>query len=56
MPKVGYLVKLLENARSEGTEVVEVEITQVVVEVEEEANLILRAMMTWPTQGHYWIN
>ena len=47
MPKVGYLVKLLENARSEGTEV---------VEVEEEANLILRAMTTWPTQGHYWIN
>ena len=52
--------KILENARAEGKEVVEMEITQGVVEgvaeVEEEATLILRAMTTWPTQGHYWIN
>ena len=54
--------EILENARSEGVEVVEMEITQgvaeavAVAEVEEEANLILRAMTTWPTQGHYQIN
>ena len=52
--------EILENARAEGKEVVEMEITQGVVEgvaeVEEEATLILRAMTTWPTQGHYWIN
>ena len=52
--------EILENARAEGKEVVEMEITQGVVEgvaeAEEEANLILRAMTTWPTQGHYWIN
>ena len=52
--------KILENARAEGKEVVEMEITQgvvvVVAEVEEEANLILQAMTMWPTQGHYWIN
>ena len=44
--------EILENARSEGVEVVEMEITQGVAE----ANLILRAMTTQPTQGHYWIN
>ena len=52
--------KILENARAEGKEVVEMEITQgvvvVVAEVEEEANLILQAMTMWPTQGHYQIN
>ena len=52
--------KILENARAEGKEVVEMEITQgvvvVVAEVEEEANLILQAMTMWPTQGHYRIN
>ena len=49
--------EILENARREGKEVVEMEITQgmaeVVVEAEEEANLILRAMAIRPTQGHY---
>ena len=43
--------EILENAWKEGTEVVKMEITPGVVvgvaEVEEEANLILRAMMTW---------
>ena len=52
--------EVLENARSEGTEVVEMEITQGVAEAvaaaEEEANLILRAMTMRPTQGHYRIN
>ena len=48
--------EILESARAEGVEVVEMEITQGVVEAEEEANLILRAMTMWPTQGHYWIN
>ena len=48
--------KILENARAEGREVVEMEITQGVAEEEEEANLILRAMTMWPAQGHYWIN
>ena len=52
--------EILENAQSEGMEVVEMEITQGVVEavaeVEEEANLILRAMTMQPTQGHYQIN
>ena len=52
--------EILENARSKGVEVVEMEITQevaeAVAEVEEEANLILRAMTMWPTQGHYQIN
>ena len=52
--------EVLENARSEGVEVVEMEITQmvaeVVVEAEEEVNLILRAMTMRPTQGHYRIN
>ena len=52
--------EILENARSEGVEVVEMEITQGVAEAvavaEEEANLILRAMTVRPTQGHYRIN
>ena len=54
--------KMLENARSEGVEVVEMEITQGVAEAvaeaeeEEEANLILRAMTMRPTQGHYRTN
>ena len=46
--------EILENARSEGMEVVEMEITQgvaeAVAEAEEEANLILRAMTMRPTQ------
>ena len=52
--------EVLENTRSEGVEVVEMEITQgvaeAVAEAEEEANLILRAMTMRPTQGHYRIN
>ena len=52
--------EILEDARSRGVEVVEVEITQTVAEAvaeaEEEANLILRAMTMRPTQGHYRIN
>ena len=52
--------EVLENARSEGVEVVEMEITQgvaeAVAEAEEEANLILRAMTMRPTQGHYRIS
>ena len=48
--------EILENARKEGQEVVEVEMTptQSVEEVVEEADLILQAAETWPTQGHYW--
>ena len=47
--------EILENARKEGQEVVEVEMTptQVVEEVAEEANLIQQAAETQPTQGHY---
>ena len=52
--------EILEDARSRGVEVVEMEITQTVAEAvaeaEEEANLILRAMTMRPTQGHYRIN
>ena len=52
--------EILEDARSRGVEVVEMEITQgvmeAVAEAEEEANLILRAMTMRPTQGHYRIN
>ena len=52
--------EVLEDARSEGVEVVEMEITQAVAEAmaeaEEEANLILRAMTMRPTQGHYRTN
>ena len=44
-----------KNAKKEGREVVEVEMTQVaeVVEVAEEADLIWQAAETWLTQGHY---
>ena len=47
--------KILENARKEGQEVVEVEMTptQVVEEVVEEADLIQRVAEMQPTQGHY---
>ena len=52
--------EVLENTRAKGMEVVEMEITQGVVEAvvveEEEANLILQAMTMRPTQGHYRIN
>ena len=51
--------EVLENARSEGMEVVEMEITQGVAEAvaaaEEEADLIQQAMRTRSTQGHYRI-
>ena len=48
--------EILENAKKEGWEVVEVEMTptQAVEEVVEEANLIQQAAETQPTQGHYW--
>ena len=47
--------KILENARKEGREVVEVEMSlaQAVVEAMEEADLIQQAAELWPTQGHY---
>ena len=47
--------EILENARKEGQEVVEVEMspTQVMEEVVEEADLIWQAVETQPTQGHY---
>ena len=47
--------EILENARKEGWEVVEVEMTptQLVEEVAEEADLIQQAAKEWPTQGHY---
>ena len=48
--------EILENAQSEGREVMEMEISQGVAEAEKGANLILRAMTMQPTQGHYWIN
>ena len=46
--------EILENAKKEGQEVVEVEMTpaQVVVAVEE-ADLIRQVAETQPTQGHY---
>ena len=49
--------EILENARKEGREVVEVEMTptQAVEEVAEEVDLIQQAAETQPTQGHYWI-
>ena len=48
--------EILENARKEGWEVVEVEMTpgQVVAEVEEEADLIQQAVETQQTLGYYW--
>ena len=47
--------EILENARKEGQEVVEVEMspTQVMEEAVEEADLIRQAAEMWPTQGHY---
>ena len=47
--------KILENARKEGQEVVEVEMTPTreVGEVGEEADLIQRVVETQPIQGHY---
>ena len=48
--------KILEKARKEGREVVEVEMSQtrgVVEEVAEEADLIQQAADTLPIQGHY---
>ena len=46
--------KILENARKEGQEVVEVEMSQTqVVEVVEEAHLIQQAAEMRPIQGHY---
>ena len=49
--------EILENARREGREVVEVEISpaQTMVEVVEEMDLIWQAVETWLTQGHYQI-
>ena len=48
--------KILENAKKEGREVVEVEmsLTQGMEEVAAEADLIQQAAEMQPTQGHYW--
>ena len=48
--------EILENARREGQEVVEVEMTLAagVEEAAEEADLIQQAAWTQLTQGHYW--
>ena len=47
--------EILENARKEGQEVVEVEMTPTrVAEAVEEADLIQQAEQTRLTQGHYW--
>ena len=47
--------EILEKAKQEGREVVEVEMTlaMVVEEVAVEADLIQQAMQTQPIQGHY---
>ena len=47
--------EILENARKEGWEVVEVEMSpdQVVEEAMEEADLIWQVEESQPTQGHY---
>ena len=47
--------KVLENAKKEGREVVEVEMTpiQLMEEVAEEVDLIQQAVDKWLTQGHY---
>ena len=48
--------EILENAKREGREVVEVEMSPAQVEeVVEEVDLIQQAAETQPTQGHYWI-
>ena len=47
--------EILENARKEGQEVVEVEMTPTrVAEAVEEADLIQQAEAMQPTQRHYW--
>ena len=47
--------EILENARKEGREVVEVEMTPArVVEAVEEVDPIQRAAEAQLTQGHYW--
>ena len=47
--------EILENARKEGQEVVEVEMTPAQVEeVAEEADLIRQVAEMQPTKGHYW--
>ena len=48
--------EILENARKEGREVVEVEMTpvQAVEEVAEEADLIQQVVELQPTWSHYW--
>ena len=47
--------EILKNARKEGREVVEVEMTPArVEEVAEEADLIRQAAEMQPTKGHYW--
>ena len=48
--------EILENAQIEGAQVVEIQMNQGVAMAEEEADLILRAMMIQPTRDHYWIN
>ena len=48
--------EILENAKKQGREVVEVEMTPAmgVEEVAVEADLIQQAMQAQSTQGHYW--
>ena len=48
--------EILENAKKEGREVVEVEMgrTQWAEVVAAEVDLIQQAVETQPTQGHYW--
>ena len=57
--------EILENARKEGREVVEVEMTPIqeveaaeevdlIRQVAEEADLIWQEAETQPTRGHYW--
>ena len=47
--------EILENARKEGWEVVEVEMSQTqMAEAMEEVHLIQQAVETRPIQGHYW--
>ena len=47
--------EILENAKREGQEVVEVEMTPIrVAEAVEEVGLIQQVALTQPTQGHYW--
>ena len=45
--------EILEKAKQEGREVVEVEMTPDMEEVAAEADLIQQAMKTQPIQGHY---